>query len=921
MLNLKLLGAPQITLDDAPFTLRRNSIKARALLYYLATVGTLEPRERLAGLFWSDWPESQARAYLRGELHLLSELKDEYLLDADGRLGLHPDRCHVDVRQLQRAVSTPTATLDELYAASRLVAGPFLDGVDSQLEESSPLFVEWLITQRDLIARQIDQLLYRFANACADEGRMLGAGIDACTELLDRAPEREEVHRLKMRLLALDGQRGAAFKQYDACASALMDELGVLPSAETNALYDRILAGEFDRSAPPASAPSAEAAPRRAPFQAIAPPMHLAGRAPELAQIAAALTRPGRGAVVAVVGMGGVGKTALAAELANRLRNDFTDGVLWGRVATDTSPDILQSWALAFDRDLSKISSYEARAAAMRDILSDKRALIVLDDVVAGKPIDLLLPGASPCAVLITTRDRAEVARYTGEIVELRELPASGGLEMLTHLLGEETVAAERIAAEKLCQLLGGLPLAVEIAAQRVLASPRRDLSRMVRSLHSASARLAHGISNRSVRTSFEVSWESLDAPLRHIFAVMGLFDGRPFTAAALAASNALDADAALDQLDLLATLSMLKYAEGDRYVQHRLLADFALEKLATLPDRQQVEQRFVAYYHQLTLGAAGDFVQLEQEWDHLLRAIQVAHARQAWSEVLALVDAASAPWFARARFHQARQGLQAGLDAARVLQDTTHITRFAFFLGRIALRQDDYAAARELLTTAIAGYAAADNQLRMAEALVDLADVEMELGAYAHAEGDLRCAETIYVALEQPTGIAAVRCREASIAYDRNDYAAARRLCEDALHLLPAEGGEVVRSRTLRLLADIAAREQQYALAQQYTTQAQVVNAAINDQTEHAAILFAQAKLAHYFGNEQEALASARQSLAGYTAMGDRKAAAVIHLLLCRIYRALGDQANLQATVQQGRRLAAELNDAQIELWFEEYG
>ena len=921
MLDLKLLGAPQITLHGAPFTLRRNSIKARALLYYLATVGAPEPRERLAGLFWSDWPEAKARAYLRGELHLLGDLKEAYLLDADGRLGLNPEHCRVDVRQLQSVVTAAAPTLEALHAASRLAAGPFLDGLDSQLEESSPLFVEWLTAQRDQIARQIDQLLYRLASLCADEGRMLNAGIDACTDLLDRVPEREEVHRLKMRLLALDGQRGAALKQYDACASALMDELGVLPAAETNTLYDRILAGEFDRSAQPAGATSAEAAPRRAPFQAIAPPIHLAGRDQELAQIAAALTRPGRGAVVAVVGMGGVGKTALAATLADQLRSDFTDGVLWGRVATDAPPDILQSWALAFDRDLSKISSYEARAAAMRDILSDKRALIVLDDVVAGKPIDLLLPGAAPCAVLITTRDRAEVARYTGELVELRELPEAGGLEMLTHLLGETTVSAERAAAEELCQLLGGLPLAVEIAAQRVLASPRRDLARMVRSLRSAAARLAHGISNRSVRTSFAVSWESLDAPLRRAFAIMGLFDGRPFTAAALAASDDLEADAALDQLDLLATLSMLKFAEGDRYVQHRLLADFALEQLTALPDRAQVEQRFVAYYRRVTQRAAGDFVQLEQEWDHLLHAVQLAHAQHAWAEVLALVDAAAAPWFARTRFHQARQGLEAGLDAARALGDDAHITRFAFFLGRIALRQDDYAAARELLTTAIAGYAAADNQARMAEALVDLADVEMELGAYAHAESDLQRAEATYTALAQPTGIAAVRCREASIAYDRNDYTAATRLCEDALRLLPAEGGEVVRSRTLRLLADIAARERQFALAQQYTTQAQVVNAAVNDQTEHAAILFAQAKLAHYFGDEHAALASARQSLAGYTAMGDRKAAAVIHLLLCRIYRALDDPANLQASAQQGRRLAAELQDAQITTWFEEYG
>jgi DNA-binding SARP family transcriptional activator len=66
MLDLKLLGAPQITLHSAPFTLRRNSIKARALIFYLATVGTLETRERLAGLFWSDWPEAKARAICAG---------------------------------------------------------------------------------------------------------------------------------------------------------------------------------------------------------------------------------------------------------------------------------------------------------------------------------------------------------------------------------------------------------------------------------------------------------------------------------------------------------------------------------------------------------------------------------------------------------------------------------------------------------------------------------------------------------------------------------------------------------------------------------------------------------------------------------------------------------------------------------------
>ncbi|MCB9122707.1 MAG: hypothetical protein H6640_23510 [Caldilineaceae bacterium] len=145
----------------------------------------------------------------------------------------------------------------------------------------------------------------------------------------------------------------AALKQYDECASALMDELGVPPSAETNALYDRILAGDFDQvTAAPEAAPS--------PFQAIAAPgIHWPPR--EVARVVAMLTQPGRAAVVAVVGMGGVGKTALAAAVANDLRSAFPDGILWGRVATDEPMDILQSWAVAYDRDLSKIASPAAR--------------------------------------------------------------------------------------------------------------------------------------------------------------------------------------------------------------------------------------------------------------------------------------------------------------------------------------------------------------------------------------------------------------------------------------------------------------------------------------------------------------------------------------------------------------------------------
>ena len=183
-------------------------------------------------------------------------------------------------------------------------------------------------------------------------------------------------------------------------------------------------------------------------------------------------------------------------------------------------------------------------------------------------------------------------------------------LHLLAHFLGEQTVEAEREAAVALCTILGGLPLAVEIAAQRIFASPRRSLARMVRSLQAAGNGLAHGISNRSVRTSFNVSWEALPPDLQRIFALSGLFDGRTFSLPALAAAADIapeDIDDAGEQLDQLVMLSMLKLGRGDRFYHHRLLADFAGEKLAELPDRDAACLRYAAYCRAFARRMAGN--------------------------------------------------------------------------------------------------------------------------------------------------------------------------------------------------------------------------------------------------------------------------------------------------------------------------
>ncbi len=909
MLELTLLGTPQILLDGQPLVLRpRNSARAKAILYYLAAEGRPVGRERLAGLLWSDWPEKKAREYLRGELFLLSPLRASALQENDGRLSLDPASCNSDLARFRGLSEGAGADVEALDAALRLWTGSFLQDFESAIEAGAALYLEWLQEQRSAWAVALRTVRYRLAERAAQTQNHLREGVLACAHLLAEEPEREEVHRLKMRLLALDGQRVAALKQYDECTTALLDELGVPPSAETNALYDQIVAGEIGPQA-------AAAAPvmRAAPFQAPARAGHFVGREGERSRLMAWLDGPQRSAIAAVVGMGGAGKTALAAEVAHALRDRFPDGVLWARVSENDPLDILQSWALAYDKDLSQISSAEARAAAMRNLLAAKRALVVLDDVVAGSALHLLLPGAA-CHVLITTRDWTEVAAHTTQIVELAELTPAEGLALLGSYLSEASVQAEEEAAIQLCATLGGLPLAVEIAAQRVFASPRRSLARMARSLQDAGDRLAHGISNRSVRTSFNVSWEAIPAPLQRLFALTGIFAGRSFTAATLAAvAGAEEADDVADELDQLATLSMLKVHTQERYVHHRLLADFAGEKLAEQPDADAARLRLAEACRTLVQRAAGAYDLLEPEWDNLLAGILAAHEQGAWALVAASVDGLTAPWFARARFTQAQQGFRWAMDAAAALGDDSRYAAYAYYLAKIHVRQDNYTTARQLIDGAIRVFQTNANQPRLADAYVDLADVAFEQGEHDEALASLEAAELLYQQLQQPVGLASVKSRQALIAYteDRDDDA--RRLCEAGLSCLPAGDGSIVRSRTLRLLTDLALRAKQLDDATEFCYQAQVANQVVNDPTETAAILYAQAKLDHFMGDHAAALANAVRSAELYIGMGDRKAQAIINHFAVRLHLALNETAAAHAAAEYGLELAVALDDSEL--------
>ena len=98
------------------------------------------------------------------------------------------------------------------------------------------------------------------------------------------------------------------------------------------------------------------------------------------------------GTAALISGAPGVGKTTLAAHLAHRLRPHFPDGVLWATAVNDDPMHIAESWAAALGYNFAGLGTLADRSAALRAMLAEKRALLVVDDVTVAASIKLLLP-------------------------------------------------------------------------------------------------------------------------------------------------------------------------------------------------------------------------------------------------------------------------------------------------------------------------------------------------------------------------------------------------------------------------------------------------------------------------------------------------------------------------------------------------
>lgn len=406
--------------------------------------------------------------------------------------------------------------------------------------------------------------------------------------------------------------------------------------------------------------------------------------------------RPG---VVLLDGAAGVGKTALAVHWAHRVADQFPGGVLHRDLkgfSADAALDpatVVDGFLEALGADVDHLTTAERRSRRLESLLADRRVLVVLDNVRERAQVEPLLSVLRDCTVVITSRNRLSgLGRHAFPV---SSMDTADAVRMLDARIGDRS-AHQRRAVEDLVALCRGLPLAIDIVAHRIAASPGAPLAEFVEQLRDERRLLdlgGHG-GDISLKTVFSWSYRALRHDDRRTFRLLGLHPGPDIGVDAAAAVLGVRRSAALDCLDLLVATHLVEQPGSlRRYRFHDLLRDYAEECAhAEVPAAEQAaaELRLVDF-----------FLHTAKEAD------SIAFPYRPGIEVPPPVDGVLPLQFESDREALAwavgeRGNLMAVLDLAARRGLHTRVTRLAHLLGDVFRRCGYYDQARSALTLAI---------------------------------------------------------------------------------------------------------------------------------------------------------------------------------------------------------------------------
>ena len=594
-MEFRLLGPVEVARGGGPLSLGGTKIRT-LLAALLVEPGRIVPTERLIDILWDDEPPHTGRALIQTYVSTLrraigDDPPEIVLTAAPGYLIRVPDEA-LDRHRFEGLVGRGRAAAaagkhreaaTAFRAAETLWRGPALGGVRSRVlaAEAARLDEQRVAATEARIAADLE---------LGRDDELIGE----LTVLVEQYPTRGAMRGQLMLALYRAGRTADALTIFRQGREALIEELGIEPGVELTRLHEQILRGDATLLGPapvkaerPAPKPVASAGPVPAQLPPDSP--DFTGREALADELAEALGGSSP-TVVALLGPGGVGKSALAVHVAHRVSADHPDGQLHvdlrGNTDTPASPaEVLGRFLRALQPDPGKVpDGADERMDAYRTLLAGRRMLIVLDDAANEQQVRPLLPGSGGSSVVVTSRNR--LGGLAGaRLVELDLLSTAEATALLTRIAGADRIGPAPEAAAEIVAACGNLPLAVRVAGAR-LATRRQWTPRLLATRLRDERRRLDELSagDQQIRVSIGLSFDSLDQVAHTAICRLGHLGLSDFRSWVLAYALDTEIGAAEQILEQLVDAHLVDYTYVDdigqvRYRLHDLIRIYAREQ------------------------------------------------------------------------------------------------------------------------------------------------------------------------------------------------------------------------------------------------------------------------------------------------------------------------------------------------------